>query len=101
MALNGYEHLKLDFEGTAEWRATCAERFPDDDRNSAAMEELNHLYSTVDSVSPELMNAYVELCEHVEDIEKHQEMLREIGFNKSYSDATEFVRRYIADRCGA
>jgi hypothetical protein len=101
MAFDGYEHLKLDLENTASWREEQAIRFPDDDRNTAAVTQLNHLISTVDNVPQDLMTAYAEFFDLMADSEKHQEMLRSIGFRETYADATDFVRHFIADRSGA
>jgi hypothetical protein len=95
------EHLRLDFECVADWRRRKAQEYPDDRRYVEAAQELDVLALTVDRVAPEILTVYAELFEDGgDDDEKHDEMLRGIGFSSSYSSATEYVQKFIGAQTG-
>jgi hypothetical protein len=93
--------LRNSFEQTAEWRRENAEEYPSDERNAAAAKMLDELASTVGDVDDALLRAYAELSlfgdgsDVQQDVKKHSEMLREIGFHAVYKTATEFVQTFI------
>jgi hypothetical protein len=95
------EHLRLDFECVADWRRRKAQEYPDDRRYVEAAQELDVLALTVDRIAPEILTVYAELFEDGDDDdEKHDEMLRAIGFSSSYSSATEYVQAFIGAQTG-
>jgi len=72
-------------------------KYPDDDRNKQAASGLAALAQCVEQVPPELLAAYFELLESSTDSETEKEMLRSVGFSRSFASATEFVKALIAE----
>jgi hypothetical protein len=94
--------LRNDFLGTANWRREKAVEYPADRRDREAAEILDRLASTVDQVEPGLLEVYAELFEDCEgdEVERHGELLDEVGFDWDPKTATEFVQRFIAEMTG-
>ena len=90
------ELLRLDFVGAADMRRKVP-AFHD----SGAVEILDRLANTVDSIDPEFLEAFGDLFEEsVSDGEAMHEMLQSVGISYFPKDASEFVRDYIAKRTG-
>jgi hypothetical protein len=92
--------LRGTFEEQAQWRREKAKEHPDDPRNLAAAQTLEHLASTVDDVDDGMLDAYGELYDDFRDVEAHSELLRSIGFSIEFASAADFVKQYIAGRTG-
>ena len=52
------EALRLDFEQTADWRRSKAAEYPEDSRNLEAAALLDKLAASVETVAPDLLDAY-------------------------------------------
>jgi hypothetical protein len=98
--MDDYESLRLAFQSTAEWRRQKAVERPEDTRNATAAEILDHLAATTKDVVPEILEAYVELFEDLPDTERHEDLLREVGFHWEPESASEFVSRFIKEATG-
>src|SRR6476619_4751946 len=92
------EALRLDFEQTADWRRSKAAEHPEDSRNLEAAALLDKLAASVETVAPDLLDAYGSLRDDYMDSEQHSEMFRQIGFDSWPETAEEFVKACIADR---
>jgi len=92
------EALRLDFEQTADWRRSKAAEHPEDSRNLEAAALLDKLAASVETVAPDLLDAYGSLRDDYMDSEQHSEMFRQIGFHSWPETAEEFVKACIADR---
>ena len=92
------EALRLDFEQTADWRRSKAAEYPEDSRNLEAAALLDKLAASVETVAPDLLDAYGSLRDDYMDSEQHSEMFRQIGFHSWPETAEEFVKACIADR---
>jgi len=92
------EALRLDFEQTADWRRSKAAEYPEDSRNLEAAALLDKLAASVETVAPDLLDAYGSLRDDYMDSEQHSEMFRQIGFHSWPETAEDFVRACIADR---
>ena len=74
------EALRLDFEQTADWRRSKAAEHPEDSRNLEAAALLDKLAASVETVAPDLLDAYGSLRDDYMDSEQHSERFRQIGF---------------------
>jgi hypothetical protein len=91
-------------EDTAEWRDEKAKKFPDDERNILAAEELRALCTSI-QVIPDDDPIFAELDlegDQAEDSyslsERFQERLREIGFHTGYDgDGRKFLGDLLMD----
>jgi len=92
------EALRLDFEQTADWRRSKAAEYPEDSRNLEAAALLDKLAASVETVAPDLLDAYGSLRDDYMDSEEHSEMFRQIGFHSWPETAEDFVMACIADR---
>ena len=92
------EALRLDFEQTADWRRSKAAEYPEDSRNLEAAALLDKLAASVETVAPDLLEAYGSLRDDYMDSEQHSEMFRQIGFHSWPETAEDFVKACIADR---
>jgi hypothetical protein len=92
------EALRLDFEQTADWRRSKAAEYPEDSRNLEAAALLDKLAASVETVAPDLLDAYGSLRDDYMDSEQHSEMFRQIGFHSWPETAEDFVKACIADR---
>ena len=92
------EALRLDFEQTADWRRSKAAEYPEDSRNLEAAALLDKLAASVETVAPDLLDAYGSLRDDYMDSERHSEMFRQIGFHSWPETAEDFVKACIADR---
>jgi hypothetical protein len=92
------EALRLDFEQTADWRRSKAAEYPEDSRNLEAAALLDKLAASVETVAPDLLEAYGSLRDDYMDSEQHSEMFRQIGFHLWPETAEDFVKACIADR---
>ena len=92
------EALRLDFEQTADWRRSKAGEHPEDSRNLEAAALPDKLAASVETVAPDLLDAYGSLRDDYMDSEQHSEMFRQIGFHSGPETAEEFVKACIADR---
>ena len=95
--------LQSSFLFCAEWRREKAIEHSADHRNIEAAEMLDRLANTVDEVKPRsLLEAYAELFEDCDgdEVERHGQLLREVGFHWDPKTATEFVQRFIAETTG-
>ena len=72
------EALRLDFEQTADWRRSKAAEYPEDSRNLEAAALLDKLAASVETVAPDLLDAYGSLRDDYMDSEQHSEMFRQI-----------------------
>ena len=86
------EALRLDFEQTADWRRSKAAEHPEDSRNLEAAALLDKLAASVETVAPDLLDAYGSLRDDYMDSEQHSEMFRQIGFHSWPETAEEFVK---------
>ena len=59
---------------------------------------LDKLAASVETVAPDLLDAYGSLRDDYMDSERHSEMFRQIGFYSWPETAEEFVKACIADR---
>ncbi len=59
---------------------------------------LDKLAASVETVAPDLLDAYGSLRDDYMDSEQHSEMFRQIGFHSWPETAEDFVRACIADR---
>ena len=89
------EALRLDFEQTADWRRYKAAEYPEDSRNLEAAALLDKLAASVETVAPDLLDAYGSLRDDYMDSEQ---MFRQIGFHSWPETAEDFVKACIADR---
>ena len=88
------EALRLDFEQTADWRRSKAAEYPEDqDRNLEAAALLDKLAASVETVAPDLLDAYGSLRDDYMDSEQHSEMFRQIGFHSWPETAEDLLRR--------
>ena len=92
------EALRLDFEQTADWRRSKAAEYPEDSRNLEVAALLDELAASVDTVAPDLLDAYGSLRDDYMDSEQHSEMFRQIGFHSWPQTAEDFVKACITDR---
>jgi hypothetical protein len=92
--------LRNDFLGTANWRREKAVEYPADPVKRPKYSD--RLAGTVDQVEPGLLEVYAELFEDCEgdEVERHGELLDEVGFHWDPKTATEFVQRFIAEMTG-
>ena len=90
------EMLKSELEDQAEWRREKAIEYPNDRRNLASAEEYERLAETVKDIPDDLLIAYSEAYEDVPDVERWQEMLKDIfrGFS-GFANATELVQAFV------
>ena len=86
------EALRLDFEQTADWRRSKAAEYPEDSRNLEAAALLDKLAASVETVAPDLLDAYGSLRDDYMDSEQHSEMFRQIGFHTWPETAEDFVK---------
>ena len=63
-----------------------------------AAELLDKLAASVETVAPDLLDAYGSLRDDYMDSEQHSEMFRQIGFHSWPVTAEDFVKACIADR---
>jgi hypothetical protein len=92
------EALRLDFEQTADWRRSKAAESPEDSLNLEAAALLDKLAASVETVAPDLLDAYGSLRDDYMDSEQHSEMFRQIGFHSWPETAEDFVMACIANR---
>ena len=91
------EHLKLDFEGTADWRHELTHRYPHDSRNYVAADELARLAGTIEQVPDKLMERLVKFWNADGEAAsmRQSEMMRSVGFGADYKNAAEFLRELM------
>ena len=87
------EALRLDFEQTADWRRSKAADYPEDSRNLEAAELLDKLAASVETVAPDLLDAYGSLRDDYMDSEQHSEMFRQIGSARGPKQPRTLLRR--------
>jgi hypothetical protein len=77
-------------------RARNAVEYPNDRRNLASAEEYERLAETVKDIPDDLLIAYSEAYEDVPDVERWQEMLKDIfrGF-ADFANATELAQAFL------
>jgi hypothetical protein len=89
------EHIQSAFENSAEWRREKAHEYPDDHRNLKAAEQLDALANSVVNVSAACATQYAELFSGESGahraVEEEQEMIRSVGFHRSWATAEEFI----------
>jgi hypothetical protein len=59
---------------------------------------LDKLAASVETIAPDLLDAYGSLRDDYMDSEQHSEMFRRIGFHSWPETAEDFVKACIADR---
>ena len=92
------EALRLDFEQTADWRRSQSCRVQRTVGNLEAAELLDKLAASVETVAPDLLDAYGSLRDDYMNSEQHSEMFRQIGSRSWPETAEDFVKACIADR---
>jgi hypothetical protein len=88
--------LKAELEEQAEWRRRKAVEYPDDRRNRDAADEYERLAKTVKDIPDDLLVAYSAAFEDAPDVERWQEMFKDIfrGF-ADFDNATELVQGFV------
>ena len=75
-----------------------APKLPSTQRTVETSALLDKLAASVETVAPDLLNAYGSLRDDYMDSEQHSEMFRQIGFHSWPETAEDFVKACIADR---
>src|SRR6516165_6244066 len=90
------EMLKTELEDQAEWRRQKAVEYPHDRRNLDSAEEYERLAKTVKDIPDNLLVAYSEAYQDAPDVERWQELLKDIfrGFS-DFANATELVQAFV------
>jgi hypothetical protein len=90
------EMLKSELEDQAQWRREKAVDYPHDRRNLVSAEEYERLANTAKDIPDDLLIAFKEAYEDVPDVERWQEMLKDIfrGFS-DFANATELVQAFV------
>ena len=90
------EMLKTELEDQAEWRRQKAVEYPHDRRNLDSAEEYERLAKTVKDIPDNLLVAYSEAYQDAPDVERWQELLKDIfrGFS-DFTNATELVQAFV------
>ena len=90
------EMLRSELEDQAQWRREKAVEYPHDRRNRDSAEEYDRLAKTVKDIPEKLLVAYSEAYEDAPDVERWQELLKDIfrGFS-DFANATELVQAFV------
>ena len=92
------EALRLDLSKPPTGGAPKLPSTREDSRNLEAAALLDKLAASVDTVAPDLLDAYGSLRDDYMNSEQHSEMFRQIGFHSWPETAEDFVKACIADR---
>ncbi len=90
------EQLLMTVEGTATWRASLLERFPNDAHNVTASKHLRELHEYLETL-PEnhmIFYWYGKLMSDENEIIKVNEEIRSFGYQKS-EEPKDFVERIL------